>query len=374
MLLYSVQYRAAEQQSQLCAVESKKSVKMTAWLCFCAADDCQTTVEIWQIRANPNAIMTLTQLKVSCFLFLQLLNMIHSEIPPVFSGEKLHGVLNITANSTDPRSHEFTPWSPCTATCAPSYRVRKLLVCPPGPDERCSEVMPCNTTLPECGSDSYPGIDVFLKVGDTENFTCPLHPREPALRLVWYHWLNDTWTQFYSTEDSRILIRDHTHLMEVRSVTEGDQGSYKCVLKYPDGKVKTAFYYHIKVSRHFTLLLEILMAVGAVILVALIALIVYSYCLPNSKGRLPCFRKIKVESKDSLKKLSETNYSRLNEEPETVIKWTLSQQSRNTTNKTKNKDQYNKGNKKQSTSITIKKGQKLGNKTENCKTRKQKTK
>ncbi|OQV13075.1 hypothetical protein BV898_12732 [Hypsibius exemplaris] len=125
---------------------------------------------------------------------------------PIFSGDKLHGAHNDTISDDDGRLNTFTPWSPCSATCAPAYRVRNKLHCPDGSaDAACSQVKSCEKRLPECGSESF-AIDIHLLAGDGRTFLCPPHSHEPALRLIWYRWTNDSWMPFQPYDNPRVTF------------------------------------------------------------------------------------------------------------------------------------------------------------------------
>lgn len=96
--------------------------------------------------------------------------------------------------------------------------------------------------------------------------------------------------------------------MTVVNAEKSDSGSFKCVLLYPDGKVKTAQYYHVVVSRNLTVLKEVLVAVAVLTVAVLVGLCVWAFCLPGSRKMLPCFKV------NPTKKMSALYYSRLKEE------------------------------------------------------------
>ena len=245
---------------------------------------------------------------------------------PIFPGDKLHGTetnASQTNQETNPvgTDNAFSPWSPCTATCAPSYRVRRKLHCNTAVRELCSEVKACERKLPECGGNSVT-VDVHLSTGQAHAFKCPSHNHEPALRLAWYRWANDTWRPFlaYAKDGVKgshgsVAFQDHTLDMALTHAAVSDGGSYKCVLLYPDGRVRSAQYYHVKVTQNYTILTEVMAGLAVLVTLILTALCVWGFCLPGSKAMLPCFKV------DPSKKMSELYNSRSKEEG--IIKWNV---------------------------------------------------
>lgn len=203
-------------------------------------------------------------------------------------------------------SDMYSPWSSCSSTCEPAYRSRKRLICAAA-DELCMEIGPCEIKLPECGSDSY-AADVGLVTGEAARLPCPVHPRAPALRLAWFRWGNASWESFYPDGRSRISLRPHTLDLDVQYAGSDNEGSYKCVLLFPDGKVKTARYYHVKVVSYLSAHKRGGLIVGIFIGVLALLLCVCLWCVSGSVRRLLSFHR------NPEKKLTELYYQRLKEE------------------------------------------------------------